>query len=118
MSGDFLGRSAPLTDAVVGKHLFGSPKKMNLGIWIVRRDLPEPFSVTEASRGVNGRRNFTDPQIGGYLRTYANLEMVERLNEPELYTQRYKELDHPLWLIFEAAASAMDQLEGRLISEG
>jgi len=97
------------TAECIGKTIFGSPKKMALGIWIVERDLSAPFSVGDAMEAYTGSKSKPDGQIGSYLKDWSEPEvaLLERLREPHLRTQRYMRTESPLWGIFEAAKQAV-----------
>lgn len=93
-----------------GKLIFGSPKKLAVGIWVLSQDLHKPFSLIDATEAYTGNRRQSDGQIGGYLQSFADFEMLSRLEEPESRHQRYARLEHPIWGIFDAAKVAFDAL--------
>jgi hypothetical protein len=109
MSERYLGVSIPSTPKAVGTVIFGSPKRLSTGLYVVGRDSEEPFSIREASEAISGKENESNAGVGGFLRVFNQLGMLERLEEPDRYDQRYVKEEHPLWQIFEAASVALEQ---------
>ncbi len=98
----------------LAKSLFGSNIRISIGIWIVQRETNEPFSVRDAIEAYTGIPTRSDSQIGGYLQSFANFEMLKRLEEPDLRLQRYVKLDHPVWPVFESIQDAFANLPKQL----
>lgn len=94
----------------VARMLFVSPKKLILGVWMADLEISNRFSVSDAITAVDGAPYVGDSQIGGFLRSFAEIDMLDRLDEPELRFQRYEKLDHEAWAIFQSAKTAFEGL--------
>lgn len=92
----------------IGKRLFGSPKKLAIGIWIAELDVHSIFSTADAVEAYAGKVS-PDSNIGGYLREWSQpeLNMLTKLHEPQLRAQRYERTDSDLWGIYAAAKIAL-----------
>ena len=105
---DAYRKSVPTPESTAG-FIFGSAKKMAVGIWIVEREVAIPFVVPEVKAGIT-EVSISDSSIHGFLQDFTKEEMLERLQEPKLRAQRYSRLDHPMWGVFVTAKSANEQM--------
>ena len=118
------GRPSPPARPVerVGWALFGSWKRLQLGMWIAGLpglNQPRTFTIQEFEEHMKSRDLPWGYPVRADLRRFVYLEMLQE--RPEMTTKRYCQhwtrLDSPLWNIYMMAGMVLSEHEGWLAEQ-